>query len=81
MQKLGGEQLAGLGLLGTKGRKTQGWRGRGSQETPSPPVELPVYILSGHSAFSRRLAQLPHMLLWSTPSLLLGAPTEGHCCL
>lgn len=53
----------------------------GGQETPSPPVGQPVYILSAHMAFSRLLAQLPHTLSLSTPSLFPAAPTEGHCCL
>lgn len=44
-------------------------------------MELPVYILSAHMAFSRLLAQLPHTLLLSTPSPLPDAPTEGHGCL
>lgn len=63
-----------LASLGLKGNKTYWWRGaRGHPHL----LELPVYISSAHTAFSRLLAQLPHILLVSTPSLLPGATNAG----
>lgn len=66
-----------LASLGLEGNKT--WRWRGARRRPHL-LELPVYISSAHTAFSRLLAQLPHILSLSTPSLLPGAPMQGHCC-
>lgn len=71
-QELGRIWLARAVQSWLEARREETWSREGQQRS-SPPTKQPVYILSAHSAFSRLLAQFPHMLLLSTPFLMPGA--------